>query len=95
MADAETVSAICSMAGTEFHDPERMELLEALKTALDSDTIPSLTAWACLWLSDIDRLRDLIRQTQASPLTMMSYFRDMEQNIRIVQQCVFTNLIFL
>ena len=65
MADA-AVSAIRSTTtvATEFDDPERMKLLEALKTALNSDTIPSPTAWACLWLSDIDRLRDIVLQAQ-------------------------------
>jgi hypothetical protein len=88
------VSVLCStiMADAEFHDPERIELLEALKTALGVDVIPSLTAWACLWLSDIDRLRDLVRQNR---YLLMGYFENMEHSVRIVQKCRFTNLIFL
>jgi hypothetical protein len=81
------------MADTEFHDPERMKLLEALKTVLDSDTIPYPTVWACLWLSDVDCLRDIVHQAQSSHLglnTLMSTFRDMERSTKIVQQCVFT-----
>ncbi len=78
------------MADAEFHEPERMKLLKALKTALESDTIPP-TAWACLWLSDVDRLQQLVRDAQASPLLLRGYFRDMECSEKIVQKCVFTS----
>jgi len=77
------------MADTEFRDEERIELLEALKTALGSDTIPSQTAWACLWLSDIDRLRGIVHDAQANRLFLKSFFRDMESNTKIVQKCLF------
>jgi hypothetical protein len=40
-----------------------MKLLEALVTALESDTVPP-TVWACLWLSDIDYLRERVREAQ-------------------------------
>jgi len=78
------------MADAEFHDPERIELLKALKTALGVDVIPYPTAWACLWLSDIDRLRHLVRQF---PFFILSSFDTMERSVRIVQKCVYTNLI--
>ena len=77
------------MADTEFRDEERIELLEALKTALGSDTIPSQTAWACLWLSDIDRLQGIVHDAQTNRLFLKSFFRDMESNIKIVQKCLF------
>jgi hypothetical protein len=63
------------MADAEFHDPERIELLEALKTALGVDVIPSPTVWACLWLSDIDRLRDNVRGAQANPFLLPAAFQ--------------------
>jgi len=78
------------MADAEFHDPERIELLKALKTALGVDVIRYPTAWACLWLSDIDRLRDLV---QERPYYILSSFDTMEHSVRIVQKCVYTNLI--
>jgi hypothetical protein len=81
------------MADAEFHDPERIELLEALETALGIEAIPSPTAWACLWLSDIDRLKDLVREAQAYPLSLRSSFRDVERSVKLVQKCEFTNLI--
>jgi hypothetical protein len=78
------------MADAEFHDPERIELLKALKTALGVDVIRTPTAWACLWLSDIDSLRNLLRQ---HPVFTLSVFENMERSVRIVQKCVYTNLI--
>jgi len=78
------------MADTEFRDDERIELLKALKIALGSDTIPSQTAWACLWLSDIDRLRDLVHDAQVRGYLVMATFQNMESNEKIVQKCVFT-----
>jgi hypothetical protein len=85
-----TVSAIRSttMADAEFDDPERMELLKALKTALRDDVPP--TAWACLWLSDIDRLRHLADDAQTNSYYVMASFESMETKAKIVQKCVFT-----
>ena len=77
------------MADTEFRDEERIELLEALKTGLGFDTIPSQTAWACLWLSDIDCLRVLVHNAETRPYLLMASFRDMESNAKIVQKCMF------
>jgi hypothetical protein len=87
-------SSTHSMADTEFDDPRRMKLLDALKTALGVDVIPP-TVWACLWLSDIDCLRERVRAAQSQPFLMMSTFQYMEANIRVAQKCEFTNLIFL
>jgi hypothetical protein len=91
-----TISAIHSttMADAEFDEPERMKLLKDLITALESNTVPP-TAWVCLWLSDVDRLRELVREAQAYPLSLMNSFENMENSIKLVQKCVFTNLIFL
>ena len=77
------------MADAEFDEPERMKLLEDLITALESDTIPP-TAWVCLWLSDVDSLRKLVREAQVNPLAQMSFFLTMERDVKIVQKCVFT-----
>jgi hypothetical protein len=80
------------MADAEFDEPQRQELLKALKTALNDEVIPS-TAWACIWLSDIDRLRELVHDAQMRPFLVMATFRDMERSVKIVQTCRFTNLI--
>jgi hypothetical protein len=79
------------MMDAEFHDPERIELLQALETALGVDAIPSPTAWACLWLSDMDRLRDLVRDAQERPLLLVSFFQTVELSGKLVQKCEFTN----
>jgi hypothetical protein len=76
-------------AYAEFHDPERIELLDALKTALESDVIYSPTVWACLWLSDIDRLRERVRIAQMDPFTVLTSFESIEHSIRLVQTCRF------
>ena len=43
----------------EFHHPELIELLGALKTVLGVHIIEGSTTWACLQPSDIDNLRML------------------------------------
>jgi hypothetical protein len=43
----------------EFDDPRRKELLQVLNDALPDNTFSS-TVWACLWLSDIDILNDMV-----------------------------------
>jgi hypothetical protein len=73
-------------AEAEFDDPRRKELLEALHDALSTNTIRP-TAWACLWLSDIDKLKDLVLRTQAEPYLIMTYFEAMEVLMRIVPMC--------
>jgi hypothetical protein len=46
------------MAETEFHDPERIKQLTALKALLNYNT--SSTIHAHLWLSDVDKLTILV-----------------------------------
>jgi len=77
----------------EFHHPERIELLEALKTALGVHVIEGSTTWACLWLSDIDNLRTLVARAQEVPDFLAGYFASVENQIKIVQTCRFVNLI--
>ena len=50
------------MAEAEFDDPTRIQLLTALKE--NTGTTISSTAWACLWLSDVDRLRQLVNDNE-------------------------------
>jgi hypothetical protein len=70
----------------EFDDPHRKELIEALKDALLADTIRP-TAWACLWLSDIDKLKDLVTAAQATPAVVKIAFEGVEDLARIVPTC--------
>lgn len=51
---------------TEFNDPGRKELLQALSDALP-DTTFSPTVWACLWLSDIDVLKNIVASAKYTP----------------------------
>jgi hypothetical protein len=55
------------MADAEFDDPRRKELLQALKDALPVYSIIPLTTWACLWLSDINMLENIVTRTQEAP----------------------------
>ncbi|KAF2189132.1 hypothetical protein K469DRAFT_701685 [Zopfia rhizophila CBS 207.26] len=66
----------------EFHDPRRQKLLRALNDALPGTIRP--TAWACLWLSDIDSLANLVAQAQVSPLAFVGFFESIEISTRIV-----------
>jgi hypothetical protein len=66
----------------EFHATDRISLLKTLKSALNADIPP--TAWACLWLSDIDRLKFLVTQ---DPTLLLVYFKWVENETKIVQKC--------
>jgi hypothetical protein len=81
-------SAELTMAETEYNDPERIELLTALKEALNCN-VPSIP-WACLWLSDIDRLKKLVDDARRDSDLVMGYLWNVEKQQKIVQKCKFT-----
>ena len=73
----------------EFHDTHRKELLQALKDALPAKSIRP-TAWACLWLGDLDKLEDFLALAQRKPVdaTMAAYsLESVEVTARIVPTC--------
>jgi hypothetical protein len=74
------------MAEVEFLDPCRQELLQALNDALPADTIRP-TAWACLWLCDIDKLVDHLALARTMPTAAVLCFEGMELLTRIVPTC--------
>src|SRR2546421_8647129 len=69
----------------EFHVTERIGLLKTLKNALDADIPP--TVWACLWLSDIDKLKVLVNIAKEEPSVLQDHFKSIERETRIVQKC--------
>ena len=69
----------------EFHVTERIGLLKTLKNALDVDIPP--TVWACLWLSDIDKLKVLVNTAKEVPSILEGHFKSIERETRIVQKC--------
>ena len=69
----------------EFDVPHRISLLTTLKNALNADIPP--TAWACLWLSDIDKLKELVDAAKQQPLAYHGYLTAIERETRIVQKC--------
>jgi hypothetical protein len=69
----------------EFHVTERVGLLKALKNALDVDIPP--TVWACLWLSDIDKLKVLVDTAKEASSMLETHFKSIERETRIVQKC--------
>ena len=77
------------MAETEFHDPERIEQLTALKALLNCNV--SSTIQAHLWLSDVENLRELVNIAQIRPAFVISGFQATEKEARIVQKCEFRN----
>jgi len=70
----------------EFSQPRRIQLIQALQGALPDDTIPP-TAWACLWLSDLDMLEEIVKQAKAAPLFAACFFQCVETNPKIAQTC--------
>jgi hypothetical protein len=69
----------------EFHVTERIDLLKNLKNALDVDIPP--TVWACLWLSDIDKLKVLVTTAKEVPSMLEDHFQSIEHKTKIVQKC--------
>jgi hypothetical protein len=69
----------------EFHVTERIDLLKALKKALDAHIPP--TVWACLWLSDIDKLKVLVNIAKENPSALQDHFKSIESKTKIVQKC--------
>jgi hypothetical protein len=76
----------------EFNDPRRKELLQALKKVIPAVTI-GRTAWACLWLSDIDMLEDITALAQARPIFAQATLVAVELVARIVPICKLINLV--
>jgi hypothetical protein len=70
----------------EFIDVRRKELLQASKNALPADTIRP-TAWACLWLSDLDKLEELLALAQTMPTVMAFILEGVEVLAKIVPTC--------
>lgn len=71
----------------EIQQPRRIILLETLKSRF-SYNVPS-TAWACLWLSDLDILERLVAKAKVDPLGLFTNFRYLEGDAKIVQKCQF------
>jgi hypothetical protein len=80
-------SSELTMAETEYDDPKRIELLTALKEALNCDV--SSTAWACLWLSDIDKLEGLVGEARRIPYTIRISLKGVKSEGKIVEKCKF------
>jgi hypothetical protein len=69
----------------EFDDLRRQELLKALQDALSTDIRP--TAWACLWLSDMEKLEDIVSQAQERPTMVLYTLSGLELDTQLVPQC--------
>jgi hypothetical protein len=70
----------------EFHDPRRQEILQALNDTLSADIRP--TAWACLWLCDIDKLQEVLTQAQAqTTLPIVRLLSEATEVAKIVPMC--------
>jgi len=78
------------MVDTDFYDPDRIKLLTDLKTALNMTV--SSTIWACLWLSDIDKLTQLIDWAQKRPYMIRLSLTGPNIGRNIVRQCEFINI---
>jgi hypothetical protein len=78
------------MADTELDAPERIELLNSFATTLGFDVIQAPTIWACLWLGDISKLRELVHELQTSHASQgffLGWMRDVETTIKLIPKC--------
>jgi hypothetical protein len=75
---------------TDFDDPHRLALLKTLKEALGVSGVAPII-WACLWLSDISILEDLVHAAQANKIRVLKEFSDFK-NAKVVHKCEFTAL---
>ena len=73
------------MAETAFHDAQRITVLTALKAALVHDV--SSTAWAYLWLSDIDKLEEMLEEAQRRPIFAKAFLMVTETHAKVIQKC--------
>jgi hypothetical protein len=78
-----------AIANTEFHDPERIELLTELKALVQCNV--TSTVHAHLWLSDIDELKALVKTAQIKPISAEAVFGVTEKLAKIVEKCEFLN----
>ena len=76
----------------EFHNELRISMLNTLKDALPADVSP--TAWACLWLSDIDKLRERVDMAKIDPYVQNCLYMSIESTAKIVQKCCLVTSVF-
>jgi hypothetical protein len=81
-----TINSQTTIMEAEFDDPRRKELLQALNNALPAYTVRP-TAWACLWLSDIDMLEDIVAQAQERAFPTKATLEVVESLARLVPTC--------
>jgi hypothetical protein len=77
------------MAETAFDDALRITVLTALKAALVDDV--SSTTWAYLWLSDIDKLEEILEEAQRRPVFAKSFLVVAERYANVIQKCGLIN----
>ena len=69
-----------------------MSLLNTLKDTLMADVPP--TVWACLWLCDIDKLKEQVDMAKMDPLGRNGFYISIESTARIVQKCGFVTSVY-
>lgn len=81
------------MADEEFRDPERLRLIQELQRHVRLDSLLS-EMWAMLWLSDINRLRDMVNKAQdPNDFTTWSSLKNGFAGERVSKTCKFSNLL--
>ena len=94
--DAPTTTADAAPAEAEFDHPKRIGILKDLGTHLEAHQKGYKirpTAWACLWLGDIDALKEMVKLASSNPSQVIKNFDKIENSVKPVQACEFTNLI--
>jgi len=79
------------MIETEFHDPERIKQLTALKALVNCNV--SSTIQAHLWLCDVKQLTALVESAKILPSLVEAGFSGIEGDGKIIEKCKFVNFI--
>jgi hypothetical protein len=78
---------LAALAGPEFADPRRLELVEQIHAVLPDPAATWSTAWACLWLAGLEYLEEFLRQAKNNPYFAAAFLRCVDEDARVVKAC--------
>lgn len=77
----------------EFHHEERVTLIENLDRALSGMAKLSSATWACLWLSDIEKLRGFVTRAETCPEDILQQLEN--HDVEHLRKCEYFIVLFL
>ena len=76
------------MSEAQFNEAGRLELLQRIEKRLTGQGI-SLTAWAAVWLADLEKLEEWAQKAEQNGDNVESIFRDIDRHHRPIPKCQF------